>query len=141
NSANIGAIVGGVVGGLGFLTAGVTLGWWLLRRRHSSRSSQAPPKQPVARRGKEAPTGQAPSRWGGTSYGSDGVMGDSTKDRDMITPTLTLPASDPYAADRHRSTYDGKNHLLESKPPQQPAMYRPSPPPSSYPEKRSHTQG
>ncbi|KAG8925143.1 hypothetical protein FRC01_010626, partial [Tulasnella sp. 417] len=151
NSASIGAIVGGVIGGIGFLIAGVILGWWFLRRRHSTRSSQAPSKQYIAKWSKEVPVGQAPSRWGGTSYGSDSVMGDPAKDRDMMmSPTSTLPVSSPYAPDGHKSPYDGKkspydsqrrSRSFERSPPQQPVMYYPSSPPTSYPAKRSRTQG
>ncbi|KAG9039682.1 hypothetical protein FS837_000935 [Tulasnella sp. UAMH 9824] len=143
NSVNIGAIVGGVVGGLGFLTAGVFLGWWFLRRRHGIRSSQAPLKQPTFKWSEEVPTGQAPSRWGGTSYGSDGVMDDPAKDRDMMSPTSTLPASNPYAPDGHKPPYDDqrRNRSLESTRPQRPVTDYPSSSPSPYPAERSHIQG
>ncbi|KAG8960531.1 hypothetical protein FRC00_000099 [Tulasnella sp. 408] len=109
NSAKIGAIVGGVIGGIGILTTGVILVWWFLRRRYLSRSSRAPSRRYIAEWSREVPFRQALSRWAGTSYGSDNVTGDPAKDRDMMmSPTSTLPASYPNTPDGHKSSpYDG----------------------------------
>ncbi|KAG8988631.1 hypothetical protein FRB90_002629, partial [Tulasnella sp. 427] len=143
SSSNIGAIVGGVIGGLGFLIAALIIGWWYLRRRHSTRSSQAPSKQYIAKWSKEVPVGQAPSRWGGTSYGSDSVMGDTQKERDlMMSPTSTLPNNYayspepklPYASNRPSFESHHRNRSREAVP--QAVAYYPSSPPSSFPAKR-----
>ncbi|KAG8924352.1 hypothetical protein FRC00_005213, partial [Tulasnella sp. 408] len=109
NSAKIGAIVGGVVGGIGILTAGVILGRWFLRRRYIARSSLAPSKRYITEWSKEVPYRQVLSRWAGTSYGSDSVVGEPAKGRDMMTPTSTLPASYPNTPDGQKSSpYDGQ---------------------------------
>ncbi|KAG8960530.1 hypothetical protein FRC00_000098 [Tulasnella sp. 408] len=110
NPSNIGAIVGGVVGGIGTLTAGVILGRWFLRRRHIARSRLAPSKQYITKWSKEVPVRRAPSRWAGTSYGWDNIMCDPAKDRDMMmSPTSTLPASYPNTPDGEKSSpYDSQ---------------------------------
>ncbi|KAG8951594.1 hypothetical protein FRC04_005881 [Tulasnella sp. 424] len=144
NSANIGAIVGGVIGGIGVLTAMAIIGWWFIRRRHSTRSSQAPSKQYIAKWSKEVPAGQAPSRGGGTSYGSDSIMGDSSKEREMMTsPASTLPTTYLYGTDGHLPYAKSKprNRSFETTQPQQPVAYYPASPPSSYPAKRARDQG
>ncbi|KAG9050345.1 hypothetical protein FS837_005966 [Tulasnella sp. UAMH 9824] len=110
NSANIGAIASGVVGGTIILTAVVIFAWWFLRTRQGARSSRAPSKQYITKWSKEVPVRQAPSRWGGTSHRSDGVMGDPAKNRDMMmSPASTLPARYPHTPDGHKSSpFDGQ---------------------------------
>ncbi|KAG8958462.1 hypothetical protein FRC00_002721 [Tulasnella sp. 408] len=109
NSAIIGAILGGVLGGIGILTTGAILGRWFLRRRYITRSSLAPSKQYITKCSKEFPFRPVPSRWGGTSYGSDNVTGDPAKDRDTMSPTSTLPSNYPNTPDGEISSpYDGQ---------------------------------
>lgn len=94
SKAPIGAIVGGVIGGLAFLVIVALVIWFVYQRRLRSRASNVPSKRYVNEWSRGVVNGPPapPSRWGGpvTSNGGS-VMGDTPSKEDSMMMGIVSP--------------------------------------------------
>ncbi|KAG8904213.1 hypothetical protein FRB99_002077 [Tulasnella sp. 403] len=139
SKTNIGAIVGGTIGGVVFLILIAFLAWWLYSHRRSTRSSQAPSKQFINKWSKEVQAAGPPSKWTGTSAGGDSIAGDIVKEREgimanMSSPPITLPyaASSTYvtaqgSTTQHSTAGGGYQHHAEAMTEAAPSLWNLAP--------------